>query len=138
MTAPFAVDSSAIIAILNNEAERDRFFNVMAKSDVFIGCPTIVEIRLWVTRRLDQGHESLLSEMLGSSNVNTIAFDDAHEVIASRAYRTFGKGRHPAKLNYGDCMAYAVAMRHNVPLLFKGADFGHTDVKVHPMSAILS
>ena len=49
-----------------------------------------------------------------------------------------GKGRHPAKLNYGDCMAYAVAMHHDVPVLFKGADFGHTDVKVHPMSAMLS
>jgi ribonuclease VapC len=48
----------------------------------------------------------------------------------------FGKGRHAAKLNYGDCMTYAVAMHYDVPLLFKGADFGRTDVKVHQASVI--
>ena len=129
MTAEIAVDSSAIIAILNHEDEHEVFLRLIAKSEIIIGCATVLEIRLWVTRRIDEGYEQLLETLLGLPNVNTVAFDDAHEVIASRAYRHFGKGRHPAKLNYGDCMAYAAAKMDSLPLLFKGDDFCKTDVE---------
>ena len=78
-----------------------------------------------------------LNEITSDPSVHLIAFDRPLEALAGDAYAKFGKGRHPAKLNYGDCVTYAVAKHHDVPLLFKGADFGHTDVKIHSTSVMI-
>jgi ribonuclease VapC len=64
--------------------------------------------------------------------IQTVDLDEALADAAADAYRRFGKGRHPAALNFGDCFAYALAMREQVPLLFKGEDFSRTDVRVAP------
>jgi len=71
-----------------------------------------------------------------SADIVPVAFDGALERIAAEAFSMFGKGRHPAKLNFGDCMAYAVAKARDLPLLFKGGDFGLTDVRIHEVSVI--
>ena len=63
-----------------------------------------------------------------------VAFDANHYCEAEKAFDRFGKGRHPAGLNMGDCFSYAVAAISKAPLLFKGRDFGETDIKIHPRS----
>jgi ribonuclease VapC len=70
-------------------------------------------------------------------NVTPIAFEERHYRAAEDAFDRFGKGRHPAGLNMGDCFSYAVATVAKAPLLFKGQDVGNTDVSRHPTSAVL-
>ena len=79
----------------------------------------------------------LFSKMLAEPTIACVAFDGAVEPYAVQAFDLFGKGRHPARLNFGDCMAYAVAKHLDLPLLFKGGDFGKTDIAIHPASVIL-
>jgi ribonuclease VapC len=69
-----------------------------------------------------------LDALLGRSRVEFIAFDDAQAILARDAFRRFGRGRHPAGLNFGDCLAYALAKHLGEPLLFKGDDFTRTDI----------
>lgn len=132
----FAIDSSAVIAILNREDETRSFLDAIDESAVLIGWATVFEIRLWLTRGQRTTAEIWLEKFLALADVEAIAFDQRHEAIARQAARQFSKGLHPAKLNFGDCMAYAVARDARVPLLFKGRDFGLTDIEIHPASAI--
>ncbi len=134
----FVVDASILVAMFNAEPEVDRFERIMAGGNWIIGWPTVFETRIWLLRNLPMRSLSLLDQMIDDPSVSAIAFDGPLEKLASQAYAKFGKGRHPAKLNYGDCMAYAVAKHHDVPLLFKGADFGLTDVKLHSESVIIA
>lgn len=131
-----AVDSSVLVAILNREAEGSAFAAVLARSPVFIGWPTVLETRLWITK-----HAPALGDWLNAfitRDITTaVAFGLEHERLASEAFERFGKGRHPAALNYGDCMAYAIARSADAPLLFKGSDFGQTGLQVHPASVLL-
>ncbi len=74
-----------------------------------------------------------LEDMIGQPNVTVIPFDVGHFLLAADAFRRFGRGRgHPARLNFGDCLAYAVAKRAVAPLLYKGDDFGQTDLAFAP------
>lgn len=134
MTATFAVDSSALVAILNSEAEASAFQEALASSGCVIGWATIFETRLWCLRRERTELGEWLDAFAASGRVEAVAFDGVLETLAADAYARFGKGRHPAQLNYGDCMAYAVARHHDLPLLFKGSDFGKTDVRAHAAS----
>jgi ribonuclease VapC len=131
-----AIDSSVLVAILNEEPEAEAFLNAINMSERMIGWPTILETRIWTIRNRPEGLQPWLDGLLNSPITSVIDFNGALEALAAQAYAQFGKGRHPAKLNYGDCMAYAVARHQNLPLLFKGADFGLTDVKVHPHSVL--
>jgi ribonuclease VapC len=80
-----------------------------------------------------------LNDLLESEPLVIFAdFNRELETLAADAYARFGKGRHAAQLNYGDCMTYAVAKHHDVPLLFKGADFGLTDIRIHPASVLIA
>jgi ribonuclease VapC len=131
------VDSSVMVAILNQEAEADHFLSILSAQQRLIGWPTIFETRIWTIRHRPDSENPWLDFFIGSELTRAIAFDGQLEKLSARAYRQFGKGHHLAQLNYGDCMAYAVAKRHDVPLLFKGADFAQTDVKVHPNSVVI-
>ncbi len=131
MSLPLVIDSSAIIAILNGEPEAASLAAACADASVTIGWPTVLEVRLWTSRRPPQV-AAWLSALLDDPSTEPVAFDRDHERLATIAFERFGRGRHPAGLNFGDCMAYAVAKQKGLPLLFKGSDFGRTDIAVHP------
>jgi ribonuclease VapC len=79
--------------------------------------------------RIGEAGRLVLSEFLRENGVESIPFDDRHADVAAVAFARFGKGRHPARLNYGDCMTYATARLAEMPLLFTGRDFSRTDLR---------
>ncbi len=136
MTA-FVVDSSVIVAIIKEEPEATELEAVLIGGGWAIGWPTVFEIRLWARRNASKTRYGVVADILTDPGIAKIDFDGALEARAFFAFDHFGKGLHRASLNFGDCMAYAVAQYLDLPLLFKGGDFGQTDVKVHPASVIL-
>jgi ribonuclease VapC len=131
----FAVDTSVLVAVLKEEPEAERFSQLLSTARWMIGWPSLLETRIWTLRNRNTGDLSWLNLILTDDRVEKVAFNRDLERLAGGAYRVFGKGFHPAQLNYGDCMAYAVAKHHELPLLFKGEDFSMTDVLIHPDSA---
>lgn len=136
MTSRVTVDSSVLIAFFQGEEEADDFLPILSESNLIIGAPTALEARIWCLRKARSFNLEQLDRWL--SGVEIIPFTGALETVAAIAYSTFGKGLHPAGLNFGDAMAYAVAVHHQAPLLFKGGDFGRTDVPIHPGSVVLT
>lgn len=90
---------------------------------------TRLELHIVVTRRLGVGGIAELETWLREAAIAEVAFTSRHRLIAAEAFDRYGKGRHRAALNYGDCMTYAVAAELDVPLLFVGDDFVHTDIR---------
>jgi ribonuclease VapC len=123
------IDTSALLAILLDEPER-RTFNeaIEAAASRVMSSATFVEISIVIESRF--GAEGLrdLDLFLERAGIELVAVDTDHAYVARRAFSRFGKGRHPAGLNYGDCFAYALAMVREEPLLYKGQDFGQTDI----------
>jgi ribonuclease VapC len=78
----------------------------------------------------------MIKQLAETPNVTTDVFDEKHYRAGESAFERFGRGRHPAALNMGDCFSYAAATIAKAPLLFKGHDFGRTDLKVHPASSL--
>jgi ribonuclease VapC len=129
------VDSSVLVAIIKGEAEADGLLGVVTAEECAIGAPTLVETRLWCAVNLTTGSSDWLEDFADSRPGTVVPFSREMADVASHACRTFGRGSgHPARLNFGDCMAYAVASVMRAPLLFKGGDFGLTDVLAHPAS----
>ena len=125
-----ALDSSALLAIVHGEAESEAFARLVSENDCLLGAPTSFEAYIVTRARGDAGHMADLQRLCGLPNVTTVAFTPAHVEAARAAFDRFGKGRrHPAQLNYGDCLAYAIARVAAAPLLFKGEDFRHTDIE---------
>jgi len=131
-----AVDSSALIAVLNREPEMPQFLEALRGPRFVIGWPTVLEVRIWCLRRAGGLSQPWLEDWLTESSTAVIAFNGGLERLAALAYERFGKGRHPAALNFGDCMSYAVARHHDAPLLFKGSDFSRTDLDIHEASVV--
>ena len=123
-----ALDSSAIVAVLLLEPEAADFRRTIAASGALVGAPTLVETRLVLESYLSGRAENALRAFLHGAGIAIVPFDAAMFEAAAEAFDRFGKGRHPAKLNLGDCLSYAVARVHALPLLFKGGDFVHTDI----------
>ncbi len=122
------VDSSAVRAVLLNEPERDRFQEIMARERCVLPAACLVESS--VTWRRRGGAAEAFEAFLATFDLAVLPADERQARIAAEADRRFGRGTgHPARLNFGDCLAYAAAVAHDAPLLFKGSDFGHTDVK---------
>lgn len=118
-------DSSAIVAILNGEPEEDQFKAAIAREDTRISAATALEIAIVIKARRHQ----LLDELLEDTEITVVPFDAAQARVAREAYARFGKhSDSKAQLNFGDCMAYALAKVSGEPLLFKGDDFIHTDI----------
>ena len=125
-----AIDSSAIVAIAGGEPDADRFrAAIKASPHHLIGAPTLFEMRIVLTTRLGADIAAQTLTLLVPERCRIVAFDEAHFAAATSAFDRFGKGRHPAALNYGDCMAYAVARVAGCPLLYKGEDFARTDIR---------
>jgi ribonuclease VapC len=129
------LDSSVLVGIVRNEQGSARHLEIVLAHECGIGAPTLVETRLWCTKNLEPRSSRWLEDFIDSQNVSVIAFSRDMADAASGAFAAFGRGSgHPAKLNFGDCLAYAVSAIMHAPLLFKGADFGRTDVMAHPAS----
>jgi ribonuclease VapC len=123
-----ALDSSAIMAIALEETETDAFSRLIAAHGGLVGTPTLVETRMALTTKIDDP-DTFLSKFLQPSEVHPVAFSLDMYRAAVAAFDRYGRGRHPAKLNFGDCMAYAVARIHDASLLYKGSDFALTDIR---------
>jgi ribonuclease VapC len=99
-----------------------------------IGWPTLFEIRIVLAAKGFANAGAIVTALAEAPNVTPLPFDRKHYAAAEAAFERYGKGRHPAGLNMGDCFAYAVAAVSRAPLLFKGGDFGRTDIARHPAS----
>jgi len=123
------IDSSAIVAVLNMEHDASRFRDAIYDADVVrLSAVGYVEVSALLDKR---GLGSDLDRFLGWCNAEIDPVTPGQARIARRAYERYGRGSgHPARLNYGDCFPYALAVERGEPLLFKGNDFVHTDVMV--------
>ena len=123
------LDTSAIIAILRNEADADGYREAIERADTLrIGAPTLLECEIVARAALGDEGSTDLDNFLIALDVHVEPFGRLEADYARHAYRRFGKGRHPAGLNFGDCLTFATAVAHNEPLLFKGGDFAQTNI----------
>lgn len=123
------LDSSAVFAVVLKEAGyQDLLAKIEAAPGVAIGAPTLVETLIVLTARLHREALPVLKELLLAAEAEVIPFSEDHSHVALRAHLRFGKGRHPAALNFGDCLSYATASIARQPLLFVGNDFSRTDI----------
>lgn len=123
------IDSSAILAVLLGEDDGIKYLNaIVTESLCYLSAVSALECALVLT--VKKGGKALteLDLFLSRANIETVAFDEEQSRIARRAFIRYGKGRHPAALNFGDCCVYALAKFLEKPLLFKGADFAQTDI----------
>jgi ribonuclease VapC len=124
------LDSSAILAILLGEPDGDSLLDRLQSGPVGVGAPNLLETATVLTSRRGWGALNELEEFLQDLSVAVLPFGETHWAEAVEAHRRFGKGRHPAALNFGDCLAYAVAKVAREPLLFVGNDFPQTDLDI--------
>ncbi len=125
------IDSSAVIAILLKEPGYERVRDLLAASqNAGIGAPTVVESSLVLCSRLGHAGKTLLARLLQEAEIEIAKFTADHWTVAADAFIAFGKGRHRAGLNFGDCMTYAVAKLAGEPLLCVGDDFPATDLEL--------
>ena len=123
------VDSSALVAILFDEPERQAFVDKIEADPVrLISAVSLVEASIVVEARAGDAGGRDLDRFLHHAGFETVAFTAEQAAIARAAFRRFGRGLHSARLNFGDCCAYALAIQAGEPLLFKGHDFAATDV----------
>jgi len=123
------VDSSAVIAILLGEPEAETFITAIANDTRrLIAAVNLLESAIVVEARKGSPGARELDLLVHEVGLETIAMDSEQVAAARRAYEQFGKGRHPAGLNLGDCCAYALSIVSGEPLLFKGKDFIKTDI----------
>ncbi len=124
------IDSSAVLAILNNEPERRTFNETIEKAEIcLISAASFVEASIVLEAR--KGYEGVrdFDLFVARAEIKLAEVDAEQAEIARTAFRKFGKGRHAANLNFGDCFSYALAKANSLPLLFKGNDFSQTDVE---------
>jgi ribonuclease VapC len=123
------VDSSAVIAIIFDEPDGERYSEALAGAVApRIPAPNWLEVAIAVGAREDGDLGRSFDAFLVRTGLEIAAFGQQHAEAAREGWRTFGKGRHPAKLNFGDCLAYGFAKAEGLPLLFKGNDFPLTDI----------
>jgi ribonuclease VapC len=123
------LDSSALLAIALDEPERAALVaKINAADTVAIGAPTLVEAGIVLSSRIGEDAGDLLAALLETVDAVVVEIGPRHWQVAVSAWWRFGKGRHPAGLNFGDCLAYATAVVAAEPLLAKGDDFPKTDI----------
>lgn len=124
------IDTSAIVAIAFNEPEAPLFEQRIGEDPVrLISAATVLEAAMVIETRLGEAGGSELDLWLHKVGVEIVAVEPEHADQARRAWRRYGKGRHRAGLNFGDCFSYALAALSGEPLLFKGNDFSETDIR---------
>jgi ribonuclease VapC len=123
------LDSSAILAILLDEPERPRFTRLIEQDPArLVSAATLVEVSIVIESRKGEAGRRLLERFLELTGSEVVPFTADQAELASDAFRRWGKGRHPAGLNFGDVFAYALAEVTGEPLLFKGNDFTRTNI----------
>ncbi len=123
------LDTSALVAVLFGEPERDRFIELLADAvDPLISAATLLEASIVMQAKTGADGVADLDELLAAAAVRCVALDSAQAYLARDAFARYGKGRASAGLNFGDCCSYALARATDRPLLFKGGDFSQTDV----------
>ncbi len=127
------IDTSALVAILDQEPAAERIARILAATpERMLSAANLVELGIVMrARRGDDGARDV-DPLLAKLRVEIVPFTARQAEIARKAFRRYGRGRHDAKLNFGDCFAYALAKDAAAPLLFKGDDFEQTDVLVAP------
>ena len=124
------IDTSALVAVLLDEPDRRRYTRALADAPIrALSAATLLEAGIVIEARLGDAGGRELDLLLHRADVAVIPVDAAQAELARAAWRRYGKGRHPAALNYGDCFSYALAVQRDEPLLFKGDDFAATDVR---------
>lgn len=125
------VDSSALIAILKQEPDASALAEALAiRSPLFIAAPSYLECGIVVLSKFGPAGLAELEGLASHLKLDVVAFDGPLARIGLQAFRRYGRGSgHRAGLNFGDCFSYALASSRNLPLLFKGDDFLHTDIE---------
>ena len=124
------LDSSALVAILFKEPEAERLAAMIRDTDTTtIAAPTLLETAIVAEGRTLPGMAEKLDALMGAIRPEIVPFTAEHASLARDAWRRYGKGRHKAGLNLGDCFAYALAKERGQKLLFKGDDFAATDIE---------
>jgi ribonuclease VapC len=123
------IDPSAILATIYGEAEAETFLQLIDRSQIcLLSSPGYVEISIVLGTRHGEKGVEYLDVLLQELSITVVPFTPEQAKLATEAFLKFGKGRHPAKLNMGDCFSYGLAQAMGQPLLFKGNDFSQTDI----------
>ena len=126
------IDTSALAAIFFHEPERDAFRNaIIAASSRLISAATVLEAGMVIEGRRGGGAGREFDLFIVRTLIKIVPIDAELADLARSAWRKYGKGRHPAGLNFSDCFSYALAKSSGEPLLAKGGDFARTDVLIH-------
>ena len=124
------LDTSAIVCLVLKEPGYELIAQRVHGADVVIlSAPAALATAMVLSSKLKRDSRPLLTELFRKMNVEIVDFTEVHLEAAVSAFLRFGKGRHPAALNFGDCMSYALAKVSGLPLLYSGADFARTDVQ---------
>lgn len=124
-----AVDSSAVAAVLFGEDGAEDLVRLLLSDDTVMSAPTRLEIGMVIEARTGAEGVRMLDSLLRTAGIDVVEFSSMQALVALDAFHRFGKGRHRAGLNFGDCISYAIAKSLGVPLLFVGDDFVHTDIR---------
>ena len=125
------LDSSAVVALLLKDPDHALLRQKIIAADVIgIGAPTLVEAGIVLSARMGQDARGMLARFIDENEIIVIPFTEGHYGMAMSAWMKYGKGRHPAGLNLGDCLSYALAKIADMPLLCIGNDFPQTDLKL--------
>ncbi len=125
------IDTSALVSILDQEAEAERLARaITAASERMLSAANLVETG--IVMQVRRGNEAArdLDLLLAKLKIDIIPVSEKQANLARKAFQHYGRGQHPAKLNFGDCFAYALAKDSSAPLLFKGNDFSQTDIMI--------
>ena len=124
------VDTSALVAVLEGEPEAQALAEALRCAKLrLISAGTLLEVGIVVLARRGSGGVAILDELIDLLPIEVVPVTVGHVREAREGFARYGKGRHPARLNFGDCFAYALAKATGHPLLFKGQDFALTDVE---------
>lgn len=125
------MDTSAVVAVVAGEPEAEAIAEIMgSRNDFVMSTGTRLELGIVVRTKWGAEGKPRVEAVLSEMRISYPAFDERQMQLATEAHRRFGRGSgHPAELNYGDCFAYALARSLDAPLLFKGDDFIHTDIR---------
>jgi ribonuclease VapC len=124
------IDSSALVAAQLKEPGWEFIIKKIESSPLtLVGGPTLLETVIVLTHRIGSDAHSMLAMFLRHFRIQVVPFTEEHFDIAADAFLKYGKGRHPAALNFGDCMSYAIANLSGLPLLYTGNDFAQTDIQ---------
>lgn len=125
------IDTSAIVALLVKEPGFEELLDKLADDpNPAVNAATLTETAIVMSARIGEDARGMLARFIQEGGIEVLPFGDAHYSAAVDAWLRYGKGRHPASLNFGDCLTYAAATLSGEPLLSVGSDFAQTDLEL--------